>query len=302
MSWRFERVAGPFERARGPVWDGSGVLFADAPSGQVRRYDLAADVCATVRSGADGVTDLAFGPDGRLYGCESGAGRVVRYREDGEAEPLADEYEGRALNGPADLSFDGGGRLWFGDPATPERQGGETGHASVYRLDPARDPRQVSEAGQEWDVTRVTYDTTDPTGVLVADDRSTLFVAQSEAGVGNRRELRAYPIREDGSAGDYEVVHNFYPHRGIDGMCLDREGNVVAAAGCDRSGPGSMLYVFTPTGRVLRTHPFPGGRPTDCAFGGDDLGTLFVTSADGCLYRAETDRTGRLDAPDRPRI
>ena len=42
-----------------------------------------------------------------------------------------------------------------------------------------------------------------------------------------QRELRAYPILDDDTLGDYELLHNFYPHRGIDGMCLDAEGNIV---------------------------------------------------------------------------
>ena len=66
-----------------------------------------------------------------------------------------------------------------------------------------------------------------------------------------------------------------------------------------------MLYVFTPQGRVLETHPilltadsdedeealFPGGIVTNCTFGGKGLTTLYVT-AGGCLYQAETDRRG----------
>ena len=35
------------------------------------------------------------------------------------------------------------------------------------------------------------------------------------------------------------VLHDFGAHRGIDGMCLDSEGNVIATAGWDQGGPGS---------------------------------------------------------------
>src|SRR6185369_16251886 len=117
------------------------------------------------------------------------------------------------------------------------------------------------------------------------------YVAQSEYGVDRKRELRAYEIREDGTAGDYEVLHNFYPHRGIDGMCLDAEGNIVATAGWRQSGPGPMIYVFAPNGRVLETHPVPFDRPTNCTWGGADLGTLFVTTGGGHFFRVRN--TGR---------
>src|SRR5205807_5158917 len=55
-------------------------------------------------------------------------------------------------------------------------------------------------------------------------------------------------------------------YRGIDGMCLDVEGNIVATAGWEQSGPGGMIYVFSPRGRVLSTHPMPEPvkRPTNC--------------------------------------
>lgn len=134
-------------------------------------------------------------------------------------------------------------------------------------------------------------------GILVSPDQRTLYVAQSEYGENKLRELRAYPINDDGSLGTYRVLHNFYPHRGIDGMCLDSEGNIVATAGWNESGPGPMIYVFSPTGRVLETHPVPVDRPTNCTFGGSDLRTLYVTTASGYLLRAQTSRSGYVPAP-----
>jgi gluconolactonase len=43
-----------------------------------------------------------------------------------------------------------------------------------------------------------------------------------------------------------------------------------------------------PSGRVLETHALPdGGTPTNCAFGGQDLSTLFVTTREGNLFQAK---------------
>ena len=81
-------------------------------------------------------------------------------------------------------------------------------------------------------------------------------------------------------------------HRGIDGMCLDAEGNIVATAGWEVAGSGPMIYVFSPTGRVLETHPVAANRPTNCCFGGPDMTTLFVTSTEGHFFKAQTDRVG----------
>jgi gluconolactonase len=75
-------------------------------------------------------------------------------------------------------------------------------------------------------------------------------------------------------------------------MCLDAEGNIVATAGWELGGPGPMIYIFSPAGRVLETHPVPAQRPTNCCFGGPDLTTLFVTTTQGHFFRVETDRVG----------
>ena len=74
-------------------------------------------------------------------------------------------------------------------------------------------------------------------------------------------------------------------------MCFDTEGNIVATAGNYQSGPGPMIYVFAPSGRLLETQPMPVDQPTNCAFGDADLSTLYVTTAQGHLLRARN--TGR---------
>jgi sugar lactone lactonase YvrE len=50
--------------------------------------------------------------------------------------------------------------------------------------------------------------------------------------------------------------------------------------------------VFSDAGAVLETHAFPADLPMRCAFGDADLGALYVTAADGCLYRAAGGRKG----------
>ena len=289
MSWEFEPVAGPYEFTEGPVWDGGGVLFTDIPNSRVLRYDAGTGETAVHHEGTNAANGLKLGPDGALYACEMEGRRVARYT-DGGAETVVDEYEGGRFNSPNDLAFDSEGRLWFTDPfyATgwldAETHGFDLDHRSVYRVDPT-DPDTL---------TRMTDDTTNPNGLLVSPDDDSLYVAQSD--YDGERELRAYPIEGD-ELGEYEVLHNFYPHRGIDGMCLDEEGNVVATAGYDEGGPGPMLYVFTPEGRVLETHPIDVPRPTNCCFGGEDLETIYVTGSSGHLHRAETDRRGLLGVP-----
>jgi gluconolactonase len=134
----------------------------------------------------------------------------------------------------------------------------------------------------------MTYDTSSPTGIALSQDEKILYVADNGLGQ-DKRELRAYPIQDDGTLGSYIVLHTFGsdhrgPHWGISGMCLDSEGHIIACAGSEKSGPGPMIYIFAPSGQIIETHPIS-ERPTKCAFGDEDLSAIYVTTERGHLYR-----------------
>lgn len=287
MSWTFEVLAQPMGLTEGPVWDGGGLLFTNIPNSRVMRYDAATGAISVWREGTNSANGLQMDSQGRLYACEGGGRQMVHYPANGgETVLLCDDFQGKRLNSPNDLAIDSKGCIWFTDPRYGDfRDDMELDHESVLRLEP--------QADGKWTCVRVTFDTTSPNGLLLSHDEKTLYVAQSKYGNGQLRELRAYPVNPDGSVGQYEVLHNFYPHRGIDGMTLDEDGNIIATAGWEVSGPGGMIYVFAPNGRVLETHPLPCDRPTNCCFGGPDLTDLYVTSIEGHLLRAKTDRRGK---------
>ncbi len=296
MAWQFELLLEPNGITEGPAWDGSGLLFTQINQNRILRYEGSSGQINVFREGTNRANGLMLDPQGRLYACEGGVPgqpggrRIVRYEPDGGVTVVADQFEGKKLNSPNDLAVDLQGRIWFTDPRYgDDRSDMELDHESIYRADP--------QADGSWSIMRMTYDTTAPNGLLISPDQKTLYVAQSKYGDGEKRELRAYPILADGSLGEHQVLHNFAPHRGIDGMCLDREGNIIATAGWEVSGPGGMIYVFAPNGRVLETHPVPCKRPTNCTFGDADLRTLYVTSIEGHLLRARTERQGLLHYP-----
>ena len=70
-------------------------------------------------------------------------------------------------------------------------------------------------------------------------------------------------------------------------MCLDSEGNILATAGHDEGGPGSMIYHFNTSGRVMRTFEAPANKPTNCSFGGQNLDILFITFVGGEVYQVK---------------
>ena len=296
MPWKFELLTKPDTEqfiTEGPVWDGEYIYFTQIRKSKILRYDPKTGAIDEWRTGTNRTNGLAFDAHGRLFGCCSGGRAIVRFDPDGRNVVVADRIDGKKLNTPNDLAIDRKGRIWFTNPINDgnwdKTEVTELDNRSVIRCDPQQDGTYTT--------TRVTFDTVQPNGILVSQDQSTLYVADGDYSPGTCRELRAYPIFDDGSLGKFTTLFTWGndargPHRGIDGMCLDAEGNIVATAGYFTSGAGPMIYVFSPAGRVLETHPVNANRPTNCCFGGPDRTTLFVTSTEGHFFKAETDRVG----------
>ena len=100
-------------------------------------------------------------------------------------------------------------------------------------------------------------------------------------------QLFAYPVRADGSVGTAKSLLAFAPmERGIEGMCLDSQGNIVACAGWKKAGRGPQIHVISPEGTVLESHSAPADMPMRCALGDSDLDSLYVTTGSGELFRA----------------
>src|SRR5262249_30759738 len=59
-----------------------------------------------------------------------------------------------------------------------------------------------------------------------------------------------------------------------DGAAVDAEGHVWSA----RWGASAVVRL-APDGRIVEVVPIPAERVTSCAFGGADLGTLYLTNA-----------------------
>ena len=288
MAWTFERMAGPHNGpAGGLVWDGSGMLFSLINEERLLRFDPQAGATTEVRRYTGRTNGIARGPGGSLYGCQEGGRRIVHFLADGSATVTATRLHGRIHNHPCDLAVDRAGRVWFSDPHSGTPAFGPKifpplEHASVLRLE--RDERK------SWTLRRITYDTRAPRAVLLSADEKTLYVAEGDMH-SPVRELRAYAVREDGEVGPYMVLHTFGTdhrgsHRGIEGLCLDAEGNIIACAGAPGAGAGALVYVFNPAGAVLETHPLPADLPMRCAFGDAGLSSLYVTTASGDLLRA----------------
>ena len=289
MAWNFELVAGPYKgRTGGLAWDGSGMLFSAVAEERILRFDSATGKADLFRQYTGRTNGLALAKDGTVFGAQEGGRRVVHFLKDGSTAPTSDLLDGKHHNQPTDVIVDSKGGVWIADAYNVQLPYGPPvypmlDHASVLRLE------RVSDG---WRLTRVTHDTSGPRAVLLSADEKTLYVADGDVERGNLQRLSAYPVRPDGGVAGVKTLIDFVVvERGIEGMCLDSEGNIIACAGWKKSGVGPMLYVVSPSGTILESHPAPADIPMRCAFGDAGLASLYVTAGDGGLYRAK--HTGR---------
>jgi sugar lactone lactonase YvrE len=154
-----------------------------------------------------------------------------------------------------DGACDPQGRFWVGTMALDE----SPGRGTLYRYDerglaPMVSPVSISN-GIDWSV--------DGTRMIYADSTSRridVFAFDPEDGsVSDRRTF------VDLGAGDVSVP---------DGLAVDAEDHVWVAL-----WDGWAVHRYTPDGALDRVVKLPVARPTSCAFGGGDLGDLYITSA-----------------------
>jgi gluconolactonase len=81
-------------------------------------------------------------------------------------------------------------------------------------------------------------------------------------------------------------------------MTIDSQGNIHAAAGLNRPRASSEtldtkcgIHVISPQGKLLRFIPIPEDTITNCAFGGPDMKTLYIT-AGKTLFKVRTEIAG----------
>jgi gluconolactonase len=283
----------------GPAWhprlgvltSGNGHIMQRGRDGKSRIYRKDA-----------GTNGLLFDREGRLVACDSVRRRITRAGPDGEITVLAERFSGKRFNEPNDLTIDSRGRIYFSDPRYGDTAGKDQRDEQnrtiegVYRIDP--DGKVARVLGRE--VERAN-------GVLVSAGDKYLYVADNRNNaVGGARKLWRFDVREDGSVdtASKKLLHDWGTGRGPDGIKHDIKGRLYVAAGLNRPNPPfepardkkGGVYVLSPEGKLLAFLPVPTDEVTNCAFGGDDLRTLYITGG-GTLYSIRTTTPGRVLFP-----
>jgi gluconolactonase len=289
MSWEFEHAALVIGSiTEGNAWTGEKMLYSNIAMNRIMSLDVKTGLVEVFREDTQGTNGLNFDSEGRLFGCSGDGRAIVRFDPNGQMVVVADRVDGRRINSPNDLAITPSGSIYFSDRVGDVSPDNGISYSAIISAEPQDDGT--------YKTVRRTFDSSMPNGLLFSADYKTLYVAQSDYRASEDRHLRAYPVNDDGSLGEYELLHDFGPHRGIDGMTLSSEGNIVACTGWELSGPGGMITVFDPKGRIIETHPTPAQRPTNCTFVGEDL---YVSSIEGhCLIARNTGMTGHLLWPN----
>ena len=263
------------------------MYFTDVANNRILRFDPKARKQEVYRADSNRANGLLFDAEGRLLACEGsdaehGAPRVTRTDlKTGRVEVIAKEFEGKGFNAPNDITLDAKGRLYFTDPApdaTSVAAAGvknAVGASGVYRIDlDGKITKLLLAPETEW-----------PNGIVISPDDRTLYLVEANKKEGGARAIVAFYLSAEGTLSNRRVHYNFYPGRSADGMAIDVEGNLYAAAGLHRRrGTHETLdtkcgvHVISPEGKLLRMIPIPEDTITNTAFGGADLKTLYVTA------------------------
>lgn len=257
----------------GPAADAHGNLyFTNVPVEKILKWD--GSKLSVFRQKSNKANGLYFEPDGSLLACEGGAGRVTRTNmETGKIEVVADGFNGFPFAAPNDICADGNGRLYFTSrPGVEDPTKGNVN--AVYRIDPNGKVTQILK----WPDIHM------PNGIVTSPDNKTLYLIEAHPDADRNRNILAFDLGDDGSVSNRRTHINFYPGRSGDGMCIDAAGNLYVAAGLHKTRKTSEtldtrpgIHVVAPTGKLVAYVETPEDTITNCAFGGRDLRTLFVT-------------------------
>ena len=259
------------EFTEGPALAPDGSIFFSDIGNAIYRYDPKSGKTEPFRKPSGRSNGLMFNQKGELIAAEGantgGSRRIsitsgIQGGKDGEVKTLSGGYEGKKFNSPNDLAIDSEGNVYFSDPRYVGSEPRELDFEAVFFIKP------------DGTTTVATRDLQKPNGILVSPDGKHVYVSDNN-GEGNRH-LLSFDIEHPGKLTNKKILHDFVTGRGIDGMTLDTAGNIYTTAG---TGDKAGIYVFSPSGKQLAMIPTPGD-PTNCVFGGgEDAGTLYITSA-----------------------
>lgn len=261
------------ELGESPLWDPAvGFRWVDVPGRRLFTRDRSGAEYAVALS--DRVTAVELGPKHRLLAVTS-TGFSWLDPDGGRIEQIAVAVDDPDVS-MNDGAIDARGRCWAGSAARDDSARGV-----LYRLVATEVTEHVDGIGMS-------------NGIDWSPAGDVLYHVDSTAGT-----VMAWDYDLDsGRLGSARVLCSVASTVGMpDGLTVDSDGGIWVAVW----GLGQVWRLNPDDGEISAIVEVPTTFPTSCAFGGEALSTLYVTTADyegaaggGLLYAVEVPVTGRL--------
>jgi sugar lactone lactonase YvrE len=230
----WEVVSSDHRFAEGMAWDIAGdFYFTDVPRGQLFKIDRNSGARILIDGASGRANGIAFGPDGRLYGCASGDKCI--YAWDPETWRKVAVTQGTPSN---DIAILRDGTIFYTDPNA----------ALVWRLAAGTFEREVG-AKLAWK----------PNGIALSLDQKTLLVAEFDSDA-----IHGFPIGRDSklTGADHLAYKLGVPSDAsgkLDGMMVLADGRLLSgtALGTQIAPPTAapaeaarLIIIPSPQGRA----------------------------------------------------
>lgn len=242
------------ELGEGPMWDArdKALWFVDIKNDAIHRYDPTSGAQRTWKAPEYTAFIFPASSGGFIAGLKSG---LFKFDSDSGSfdriNRIDAEHGSNRLN---DGAVDPHGRLWFGTMDNDEKD--KTG--AFYRFADG----EVTPTG--------IGDIIVTNGPAVSPDGRTLYVVNTFA-----RTIERCEIMDDGKLGPRQPFVTIEDGAGFpDGPTVDSEGCVWIGLYC-----GWSARRYSPEGKLVNEVKFPVANVTKIAFGGEDLRTVFATTA-----------------------
>ena len=274
-----------------PLWHPAeqALYWVDIPAFTVHRLDPASGAHRSWRLSSEPATLAISDQGGLIVAMRGGFAHLDTGSDDVRLTDIAAAPYDTAVARFNDGHVDGAGRFWVGTIYEPR----DKPAAEMFVLERGR-IRKAWSGGM-----------TNSNGLGFSPDGATLYHADTAA----HRVTRADFDVATGTVSNQRLLHQFSADKANnyggrpDGAAVDSEGNYWVAM-----FEGARLVKLSPDGDLLGEIKLPLCCPTMMAFGGEDLRTLYVTSAgarpgpelaryplSGKLLRIRMDVAGRVE-------